>query len=196
MSYVLEPEGEALRRAVRWISDARNVDPAASMGRLVEEAGLRFDLPPLDQDFLRDTFTRPVATADRQKAKRAFERVLCAVDFSPASRAALHLAARVGDSVTLLHVTPLPTVAPLLDPRLEGYVDAELATWQREINADERDLVAGHAWEKIVERAREGRFDLIVLGTHGRTGLAHMLVGSVAERVIRHATCPVLVVRH
>jgi nucleotide-binding universal stress UspA family protein len=196
MSYALEPEGESLRRAVRWISDARSLDPATSMGKLVEEAGLRFDLPPLDQEFLRETFTKPVTPADRPKHKRAFHRVLCAIDFSPASRAALHMAARLGDSVTLLHVTPLPTVAPLLDPKLDGYIDAELAAWQKEINADERDLVAGSAWEQIVERGREGEFDLIVLGTLGRSGLAHVLVGSVAERVIRHASCPVLVVRH
>jgi nucleotide-binding universal stress UspA family protein len=47
----------------------------------------------------------------------------------------------------------------------------------------------------ILERAREKGYDLLVLGTHGRTGLAHMLIGSVAERVVRHSQCPVLTVR-
>jgi universal stress protein A len=47
----------------------------------------------------------------------------------------------------------------------------------------------------IVDAAKLGNYDLIVLGTHGRTGLSHMLIGSVAERVVRHAPCPVLSVR-
>jgi nucleotide-binding universal stress UspA family protein len=48
---------------------------------------------------------------------------------------------------------------------------------------------------EIVRFAREGNYDLIVLGTHGRTGLKHALIGSVAERVVRHAHCPVLTIR-
>jgi hypothetical protein len=49
--------------------------------------------------------------------------------------------------------------------------------------------------EEIVELARTSHADLIVLGTHGRTGLARLLMGSTAERVVRHACCPVMVVR-
>jgi nucleotide-binding universal stress UspA family protein len=47
----------------------------------------------------------------------------------------------------------------------------------------------------ILAIAEEGTYDLIVMGTHGRTGLSHVLLGSVAERVVRRATCPVLTVR-
>ena len=47
----------------------------------------------------------------------------------------------------------------------------------------------------IVERAKSGGFDLIVMGTHGRSGLSHALMGSVAERVVRTASCPVMTVR-
>jgi universal stress protein A len=47
----------------------------------------------------------------------------------------------------------------------------------------------------IVEHAKDGHFDLVVMGTHGRTGLAHLLMGSVAEAVARRAPCPVLTVR-
>jgi nucleotide-binding universal stress UspA family protein len=55
--------------------------------------------------------------------------------------------------------------------------------------------VCGSPLESIVERATSGGFDLIVLGTHGHTGFMHLLVGSVAERVVQHAPCPVLTVR-
>src|SRR5262249_22117065 len=53
----------------------------------------------------------------------------------------------------------------------------------------------GPAQHTIVNFAQTGGYDLILLGTHGRTGLARALIGSVAERVVRHATCPVLTVR-
>ncbi len=53
----------------------------------------------------------------------------------------------------------------------------------------------GPASYTITDFARRREYDLIVIGTHGRTGLAHMVIGSVAERVVRHAHCPVLAVR-
>jgi nucleotide-binding universal stress UspA family protein len=56
-------------------------------------------------------------------------------------------------------------------------------------------LLTGDAWHEIVKLAEEGQFDLIVMGTHGRTGIKHALMGSVAEKVLRKATCPVLTVR-
>ena len=58
------------------------------------------------------------------------------------------------------------------------------------------ELRAGIAFEQIVKAAREVAADLVVMGTHGRTGLAHALIGSVAEKVVRKAPCPVLTVRH
>jgi nucleotide-binding universal stress UspA family protein len=51
-------------------------------------------------------------------------------------------------------------------------------------------------FREIIAAAREEEADLIVMGTHGRTGLAHALIGSVAEKVVRKAPCPVLTVRH
>jgi universal stress protein A len=56
-------------------------------------------------------------------------------------------------------------------------------------------IVVGKPWEKIVEAAAGERADLIVIGTHGRTGLTHGALGSTAERVVQRAPCPVLVVR-
>ena len=56
-------------------------------------------------------------------------------------------------------------------------------------------LSEGHPAKEIVKVAKENACDLIVMGTHGRTGIAHLLLGSVAEHVVRHAPCPVLTVR-
>ena len=53
----------------------------------------------------------------------------------------------------------------------------------------------GIAADEIVEFAKKGAFDLIVIGTHGRTGIQHALIGSIAERVVRRAPCPVLTVK-
>jgi nucleotide-binding universal stress UspA family protein len=66
--------------------------------------------------------------------------------------------------------------------------DASDVTWEAEV-------ATGPAAETIVQIAQERAADLIVMGTHGRTGLRHLLVGSVAEKVVRLATCPVLTVR-
>jgi universal stress protein A len=58
------------------------------------------------------------------------------------------------------------------------------------------EIATGHPADTIVRVARERKADLIVMGTHGRTGLQHVLLGSVAEKVVRLASCPVLTVRH
>jgi nucleotide-binding universal stress UspA family protein len=56
-------------------------------------------------------------------------------------------------------------------------------------------VLPGPAYQVIVSAAEEGAFDLIAMGTHGRTGISHLVLGSVAEKVVRHAKCPVLTVR-
>ena len=56
-------------------------------------------------------------------------------------------------------------------------------------------VVVGRPWQEVTELARKMGVDLIIMGTHGYTGLKHVMMGSTAERVIRHAPCPVLVVR-
>jgi nucleotide-binding universal stress UspA family protein len=220
----LESKSEALRRAVRWISDARSGQADADVKKLVAEAGLRFDLTPLDQEFLWDTFVRqrpatpPAPPAQpaaapappAETAARPYRKILCAIDFSEPSRVAMRraveLAASSGASLTLLHVylAPLAPAEMLPDPRwLKAVIDeagAALTTWRaeaREGGAREVQvaMLEGVAWSCIVQVAREGGHDLVVVGTHGRTGIKHALLGSVAERVVRHAPCPVLVVR-
>ncbi len=57
-------------------------------------------------------------------------------------------------------------------------------------------MVEGEPWRVITEMAERDVFDIIVMGTHGRSGFAHLALGSVAERVVRHAPCPVLTVPH
>jgi nucleotide-binding universal stress UspA family protein len=144
---------------------------------------------------------------------RAIQKILVPIDFSPhaaeATAWAADLARRYDASLTLLHV--LQPVAMALP---EGYVlmsanalsdlmtelDRALARARKDVEATERispetKLVQGAPFAEIVQFARDGGFDLIVMGTHGRTGLKHALLGSVTEKVVRKAPCPVLTVR-
>ncbi len=73
---------------------------------------------------------------------------------------------------------------------LRYFVPAELG----ELRVEQR-VEVGHPFEQILETAKRDAVDLIVMGTHGRTGLGHVILGSVAERVVRLAPCPVLTVK-
>lgn len=132
--------------------------------------------------------------------------ILHPTDFSERSGHALRLAAALardyGARLAVLHVA---ATSPLiysegslpLDPRLlVEEARAQLDQLQLPINEhrSERHLVEGDAATEILRLAQEMHADLIVMGTHGRTGLARMLMGSVAEQVVRKAPCPVLTV--
>ncbi len=134
------------------------------------------------------------------------------MDFSETSRAALEEAAdmarRDGSELTLVHVFEPPPVGgevALAAPRLAEAMTAEtgvlLEKWRAEAEkisggtVRARVIPQGMAAKEICRFAEEGVFDLVVMGTHGRTGLRHLVLGSVAERVAREARCPVLVVR-
>ena len=143
---------------------------------------------------------------------RRIMHILVPTDFSPAAEAALawamDLAQQYAASVSLLHVVTDPGAVGVWTP--EVYVPADARTQERLLREarerlhralpiDERNRFAvrfdariGDVAENILETAREQNADLIVMGTHGRHGLAHLLLGSIAERVLRHATCPVL----
>ncbi|MGH9140519.1 MAG: universal stress protein [Vicinamibacterales bacterium] len=133
--------------------------------------------------------------------------VLVATDFGPASDAALTygraIAKQFGARLHLLHVAENTFFRPTAtDPH------ALLAALTRRVedclNAEDRIEPAARAvlemsdepTEAITRYARSASVDLIVMGTHGRTGMSHLLVGSIAERVVRTASCPVLTVRH
>lgn len=122
----------------------------------------------------------------------AWKKICCPVDFSPESRAALTVAAdlcrRLGAELTLLHVGD-PSAAGAADPSATWRQEAE-ATGVRVLTA----TAAGDPKTAIAEYATAGGVDAIVMGTHGRTGRAHALVGSVAESTVRRARCPVMVV--
>ena len=141
-------------------------------------------------------------------------RILVPTDFSATSDAALDFAKTIattfGASLHLLHVFEDPfvpgafavdTYAPLSpDMRASLLDDAASRLAHRLPPADKgrfngtTEIVAGVGAIAIVNYARDHDIDLIVMGTHGRTGMAHLLIGSVAERVVRTASCPVLTV--
>jgi universal stress protein A len=138
-------------------------------------------------------------------------KVLVPTDFSEASlkaiEAATELKARHPDmEITLLHTLedlPAPAdpivVPPDLLERKKEAASEQLETvakkynWAFDVNLH-RLIEVGHPWQTICEVAKRQEIDFIVLATHGRTGLSRLLMGSVAEKVVRHATCPVMVV--
>ncbi len=141
-----------------------------------------------------------------------FNKVLIPTDFSDPSREAARVGVGLvaeGGTVILCHVvddTPLTygyvgvTLSqPELQSRLAREAENELETFSVPETPSgvrvERRILHGNPFVSLVQFAREENVDLIVIGTHGRTGLRHILIGSVAEKVVRKAYCPVLVVR-
>ena len=140
-----------------------------------------------------------------------FRRVLCPIDFSDSSRDAVELAARLvqpgSAGITLLHVIDPPAVYAggermrRLALELDRYAAEHLDRWAAELAGKAPAPVAklsrvGHPGAEILHALdEEPAFDLVVMGSHGRTGLERALVGSVAEKVVRHARSPVLVAR-
>jgi nucleotide-binding universal stress UspA family protein len=140
-------------------------------------------------------------------------KILAAVDFSPGSQTAVEcalvLARALHSTVTLLHVCRSPDAMSTIVPGADCVVDAEdVRTSARRFleemrsdaqsKADVEIALAVHEGspdQEILALAQSDRFDMIVMGTHGRTGLRHVLMGSVAEVVVRHATCLVLTIR-
>lgn len=144
------------------------------------------------------------------EAEMGFSRILVAVDGSPiaaeAVKTALALATALGAEVQTLfvmdpHISCSSEIGPPLEELLELAVDEE-----RRIRMELRAAVAipeavnhlvrvGNPADVISEVAVHWPADLVAVGSHGRSGLGRVLLGSVAEAVVRHAPCPVLVVR-
>ena len=133
--------------------------------------------------------------------------ILHPTDFSPQAEHAFHLACSLardhGSRVIVLHVVGLSPVAvgdAIIHPPPEDKWEA-IAQHRRGIQSPycnvpiDYRLEEGDPVAEILRASRETKCDLIVMGTHGRTGLAHLLMGSVAEQVVRKAACPVLVVK-
>lgn len=129
-------------------------------------------------------------------------RILCATDFSiiasHAFEKAQDFAADTGAELLLLHAFETPetlTVDSQSTPADHAVTEKLRALAAKSRVPATPVLHAGPAGEVICWVAQERNCDLIVLGTHGRTGLVHLLLGSVSEHVMRHARCPVLTVR-
>lgn len=145
----------------------------------------------------------------------AIRKILVPTDFSETAAVALTyaqaLAQQFGAAVDVLHVVPAPYSA-LAGPEVPSYSPQQLvAHWEEDARVRLESLLTeaersalrarlltrvGHPFVEIVRYAREESIDLIVMGTHGRGAVGHLLLGSVAERVVRKAPCPVLTVRH
>jgi nucleotide-binding universal stress UspA family protein len=137
---------------------------------------------------------------------------LVPTDFSPyadqALAEAIDLAHAVDAQITLLHVLQLMplTVGDVPPEYFSDYLEAIEIEAQRHMQASlnriyqaglqaDSAITQGIPFQAIVEMAGEKKADLIIMGTQGRTGLPHLLIGSVAEKVVRLAPCPVLVAR-
>ncbi len=140
----------------------------------------------------------------------AIRNVLCPVDFSDSSHHALDMAVELvtpgGAGITLLHSIELParySEDPTLMTAIEE-IDARttqlLEQWAHQARGKTSAAVTlqtqrGGSGGQILAALEQGTFDLVVMGSHGRTGIRRALLGSVAEKVVRHAACPVLVGR-
>jgi nucleotide-binding universal stress UspA family protein len=136
-----------------------------------------------------------------------YKKILFATDFSPASDAALHYATAMardsGARLLILHVEemPVPYAAGEMVMPAPLYPNPEVRRMLEEVVPDdpsvryEHHLVQGSPAEEIASVAHQQAVDLLVMGTHGRTGIRRVLMGSVAEAVMRHADCPVLTLK-
>ncbi len=140
-----------------------------------------------------------------------FKRILVPIDFSEASHKALFYATafaeECGAEITLLHVVELPAYpelgyahVPMKEAEQKKAALETLEVADVELGASARLIKSrvarvGNPSQEIIEEARRQNSDLIVISTHGHGALRHLLLGSTTEKVVRHASCPVFVVR-
>ncbi len=134
-------------------------------------------------------------------------KMLFATDFSPFSDAALELATSLardrGATLVIAHVAPVPYVTDggdLLYP-IQAQSPAELEELLSKVKPSDKSIVVEHRLlsgdpaDAIIQLAELEHLELIIIGTHGRRGLSRLLMGSVAESIVRGAPCPVLIVK-
>jgi len=144
---------------------------------------------------------------------KPFERILIAIDFSESSDYAfdyaLTLARQFQSELTVMHVINEPVdlrgfYVPhisfeQLEKEIEEGAEKMMEKFCQEKMGDFTNyttaLVTGIPYEEIIRKSEETHASLVVLGTHGRTGIDHLIFGSTAERVVRSAACPVLTIR-
>jgi nucleotide-binding universal stress UspA family protein len=150
--------------------------------------------------------------ANGSRPASAFRKILVPIDFSECSKGGLDyakaMAKQFGSTLVLLHSVHLEYYVasdeyarydlPRLMQQAEKAATAQMRDLVQETNwagiKVETSLEMGHAGQQICDRAQDRHVELIVTSTHGTTGLKHILLGSTAEYVVRHAHCPVLVV--
>jgi len=142
----------------------------------------------------------------------SLQKILCPIDLSAGSGRAMAVAARIAGEadaeLVLLHAWQVPAgIFPMEQPIPAELLQRMNDEAQRGLEAAVREAATlgarrvtpalrhGIPWMSIVDTLEDPAFDLVVIGTHGRTGLARILLGSVAEKVVRHAPCPVLAIR-
>ncbi|MBL0225223.1 MAG: universal stress protein [Geobacteraceae bacterium] len=144
---------------------------------------------------------------------KPFEKILTAIDFSASSdfafEYALTLARQFQAELMVMHVINEPVdlrgfyvphisfeqLEKEIEEGAEKMMEKFCATKMGDFTSYTTVVVAGIPYEEVLRKAEETGASLIVLGTHGRTGIDHLIFGSTAERVVRSATCPVLTIR-
>jgi nucleotide-binding universal stress UspA family protein len=139
-------------------------------------------------------------------------RIVCPTDFSPCAAGAVDYAAGLARAcnakLLLLHVVPVLDQYVIASPDAVAALPELMESTRRQANVEleklrrgcaglevKTEIREGSVYESILAAAKQADADLIVLGTHGRTGLKHLVLGSIAERVVRLAPVPVLTVR-
>ena len=141
----------------------------------------------------------------------SIKRILVPTDFSEPGRIALRyaveFAVQFGAAVDLMHVVESVPAGALLSYRpidelkasIRAHAEDEMeklhSEWSEHNFPVRKVVVDGHPFVEIVRHAKKNDTDLIIMGTHGRGAIAHMMLGSVTEKVIRKSPCPVLTVR-
>jgi nucleotide-binding universal stress UspA family protein len=144
---------------------------------------------------------------------KPFEKILTAIDFSESSdfafEYALTLATQFQAELTIMHVINEPVdlrgfyvphisfeqLEKEIEEGAEKMMEKFCLTKMGDYTNYKTAIVTGIPFEEIIRKAEESGASLIVLGTHGRTGIDHLIFGSTAERVVRSAACPVLTIR-
>jgi universal stress protein A len=141
-----------------------------------------------------------------------FRKILCPVDFSEFTDEILSyasdIATKYGAELHLLHVIPnlnyftpyesflTPENLASIEQNIEKEVGKDFDSVMSKINLPARKVVkTGVTFVEIIDYIKEQDMDLVVMGTHGRSGIEHILIGSVAEKVVRKSPCPVLTIR-
>jgi universal stress protein A len=166
-----------------------------------------------DTDAGHSARKEPQTAGSGSSIQARIRKILVPVDFSECATAALayavSFAGQLDASLVLLHIVEPAvggetylTLTPTLDDTNEHLVEAARerlqAVRQRHIGQQNSEILVRIGWapSEIADTAQALGADLIILGTHGHSGLKHVLLGSTAEKVVRQAGCPVLTVRH